>query len=134
MILQKHARSKCEMRPYERSGLLHYVAKLWLTCLYKSDYVVVADPPGFHLLPEDQKVVVILAEQFLSKQTIGNAYVKLPFEFTLDDGRQVFIYQKERKFNSEELLKISRMFTEYYPNNKEKFEISSEMIKELSKN
>lgn len=102
--------------------------------LYKSDYVVVADPPGFHILPEDQKIIVILAEQFLSKQTIGNAYVKLPFEFTLDDGRQVFIYQKERKFTSEELLKISQMFTEYYPSNKEKFEISPEMIKEFSEN
>ncbi|MEP6903079.1 MAG: hypothetical protein ABJA66_15110 [Actinomycetota bacterium] len=102
--------------------------------LYKSDYVVVADPPGFHLLPEDQKIIVILAEQFLSKQTIGNAYVKLPFEFTLDDGRQVFIYQKERKFTSEELLKISQMFNEYYPSNKEKFEISPEMIKEFSEN
>ena len=77
---------------------------------------------------------VILAEQFLNRQTIGNAFVKLPDEFTLDDGRKVFIYRKERKFTSEELLKISQMFTEFYPNNKEKFEISPEMVKEFGEN
>jgi hypothetical protein len=102
--------------------------------IYKADYVVVADPPGYHLLPEDQKVVVVLAEQFLNRQTIGSAYAKLPFESTLDDGRRIFIYRKERKFRADELLNISRMFSEFYPNNKEKFEINPEMIKELSEN
>ena len=33
--MQKPARSKCRMRPYERSGLLHYdyITTYMLTCL-----------------------------------------------------------------------------------------------------
>ena len=102
--------------------------------LYKADYVVVADPPGYHLYPTDQRVIGVLAEQFLGQRSIGGAFSRLPAEFTLEDGRRVFIYQKERKFTAEELLTVSRMFTEFYPDKKAKFEISPEMIKEFSVN
>lgn len=102
--------------------------------LYKADYVVVADPPGFHLQPADQKVVGVIAEKFLKQQNIGRAYTKLPFTFILDDGRQAFIFQKERKNTREELKEISQEFVNYYPERREKFEITEEMLNEYGEN
>ncbi|HEY8562270.1 MAG TPA: hypothetical protein VIL74_17980 [Pyrinomonadaceae bacterium] len=102
--------------------------------LYEADFVVVADPPGYHLRPGDQKIVGVLAEQFIKGQTVGGAFKKLPAEFTLDDASKVFIYQKERKYTADELMSVSRMFTGFYPEQRAKFEISAEMIGKFIEN
>lgn len=101
--------------------------------MLSADYIVVADPYGYHLSPEDQKVISIPAQEILSQKDFGRAYEKLPFEVILDDNRRVFIFHKIRKFKRSELESLSAMFVGFYPQNKEKFAIDT-MIKSLSEN
>lgn len=102
--------------------------------LLTADYVVVAEPYGYHLAPKDQKVIIIPAHEILYKKNFGQAYEKLPFEVILDDNRRVFIFQKSRKFDNRELEKLSIMFARFYPQYKEKFAIDETLIKSLSEN
>lgn len=102
--------------------------------LLSADFIVTADPVGYHLSPKDQKVVTVLADQILNQKNIGQAYEKLPFETVLYDGRRVFLYKKTRKFSREELEKTSEMFLTFYPDNRTMFEINENMIKDLSEN
>lgn len=100
--------------------------------MFEADYVIVTSPPGFHLLPENQKVIGILAEQIVNQHTIGTAYNRLPLDFTLEDSSRVSIYQKKRAFNPEELQGISEIFINFYPEHREKFEFKREMIEKFS--
>ena len=100
--------------------------------LYSADFLVVADPPGYHLDPNDQKVVVLLAERLLKGDGFGAAYERLPFEVGLDDGSNVYIYHRTRRFYQRELTAISDEFTSYYPDKPDKFKITAALLVELT--
>ncbi|MBS1797576.1 MAG: hypothetical protein JSS81_27380 [Acidobacteria bacterium] len=102
--------------------------------MYRADYVVVSDPPGYHLFPEDQRIAIVPAEQLINNQSIGRAFTRLPFEYPLDDGRRAIIYRKDRRFTAEELLTVSWMFVEFYPDRRAQFEITPELLREFSEN
>lgn len=99
-----------------------------------ADYIVIAEPYGYHLSPKDQKVIIIPAHEILYGKNFGQAYEKLPFEVILDDNRRVFIFRKTRNFRRSELEKLSAMFVRFYPQSREKFVIDEKMIKLLSEN
>lgn len=100
--------------------------------IYQADYVVVTDPPGYHLRIQDQQVVVLLARQFLTGASVAHSYTRLPFEVSLGDGRKVSIYKKVRAYSPDDLKAVSDMFVELYPNHREKFEITPEMMAGLT--
>jgi len=96
--------------------------------MYSADLVVVADPVGYHLRPEDQKVVGILAGYILSGTSIGAAYTRLPYEFKLDEGYRVYLYRKNRGFQPDELMQVSDQFVALYPDHSAQFAIDDAML------
>ena len=98
----------------------------------RARYVVLTIPFGYHLAPQDQRVIGVLAEQIVRGQGIGTSYDKLNFEYPLEDGSSAFIYRKDRPLDQAAVKKLSDTFIEFYPNNREKFEISTELIREVS--
>jgi hypothetical protein len=89
-------------------------------------YVIVAEPIQYHLRPEDQRIVGILAEQILYQSGIGLSYKKLPYEFTLDNSVKVSIYDKNKPFKQIDLENLSNLFITYYPDKRDNFKITVE--------
>jgi hypothetical protein len=88
-------------------------------------YVVVADPIQYHLRPEDQRVIGVLASQILTQSHIGAYYLKLSHEVMLGNGAKVYIYQKTKPFHKADLESLSTLFAAYYPERKASFEIAN---------
>jgi len=86
-------------------------------------YVVVAEPVQYHLRPEDQRVIGILAEQMHLKSGIGSSFDALNYEFLLDNNVNVHIYKKMKPFDSDALQQLEYLYVTYYPDKKEIFTI-----------
>lgn len=97
----------------------------------KAQYVVVADPIAYHLAPTDQRVIGILADQLLRGEGIGKAYDRLGYEFSLQGGT-AYIYRKSRAFDPSDLTALSDRFLHFYPDYRKQFEISPELVREVS--
>jgi hypothetical protein len=98
--------------------------------MLQADYLVVTMPANYLQFPDGQRVVWFLSEQITYGENIGKAYKKMPYIFSLEDGRDVSIYRKTREFTENELREISNIFVGFYPNDREKFEITQNMIDE----
>jgi hypothetical protein len=91
---------------------------------FTARYVVVAYPVQYHMRPEDQRVVGILANEVLNRKGIGSSFRKLPYEFTLDKNVKVFIYEKIKRFEKGDIENLEKLFLSYYPDRPDKFTIS----------
>ena len=78
--------------------------------LYRSEYVVVADPVQLHLPPGNQTLVTIPAEEFLAGDTIGAAFERLDDTYMLDNGATIYIYKKTRAITPEEIAEFESKF------------------------
>ncbi|MFB0528002.1 MAG: hypothetical protein ACETVT_03900 [bacterium] len=87
-------------------------------------YVVVAYPIQYHLRPEDQRVVGTLAEFIMDGGNIGTSYKQLPYEFVLDKGVRVYIYEKVRPFKKTDIDLLSELFRKHYPDREYLYEIT----------
>ncbi|MBI2883472.1 MAG: hypothetical protein HYY11_06155 [Candidatus Methylomirabilis oxyfera] len=81
----------------------------------QAKYLVTASPTQYHLRPDDQRVVGVLAREVIEGHGIGAAFQRLPGEFTLDDGVTVRIYAKVRPFEPSDLDALAGEFNGYYP-------------------
>ncbi|MET1249211.1 hypothetical protein ABWW58_10520 [Sporolactobacillus sp. STCC-11] len=81
---------------------------------FLADYVVVTDPVQYHLRPEDQKVIGVLANLF--QQNKENNF-KLVKKFQLDNNVRAKVYEKVHAFNREWINQVSYEFNSSYPNN-----------------
>jgi hypothetical protein len=88
-------------------------------------YVVIADPIQYHLRPEDQRVVGILADEILNQRGIGLSFRALNYNFTLDNNVKAYIFEKITPFRRSDLDQLSRLFLTHYPDKKELFTIDS---------
>jgi hypothetical protein len=95
-------------------------------------YVVLTMPFAYHLPPQDQKVIGVLADQLVKGEGIGKSYERLKYEFKLDDGSSAFIYKKTQPLDPNDLKMLSDQFIEFYPNNREEFELSADLIRQVS--
>jgi hypothetical protein len=98
----------------------------------ESRYVVLTIPFGYHLAPEDQRVIGILANQLVSGEGIGKSYDRLNYEFRLEDGSYAFIYQRTRPLDPLEVKALSDQFVGLYPGQRKRFELSPELIRKVS--
>ena len=96
--------------------------------LLTAKYVVVGDPIQYHLRPQDQRVVGIPAESVLTQRNIGTSFVKLPYEFNLDDGVRAYIYQRTRRFNDSDLDYLSELFKKFYPDREYLYKIDKKAL------
>jgi hypothetical protein len=95
-------------------------------------YVVLTLPFAFHLPPQDQKVIGVLADELVKGEGIGKSYDKLNYEFHLGDGSNAFIYKKTRPLDPNDLIMLSEQFIGFYPNNRAEFELSPDLIRKVS--
>jgi hypothetical protein len=91
-----------------------------------ASYVVVADPPQYHLRPADQRVIGVLARELTAGHGIGTSFQRLPEEFRLDDGVTVSLYAKVRPFEKADLAALTAEFAGYYPDRKSMFTITDD--------
>lgn len=83
--------------------------------LFECDYVVLGDPPLYHLNPEDQRVVVIPTNKILQGDGFGQAFEKLEYSFKLKDGSVIYIYKRVRDVSQEEAQDLAEEFHNLYP-------------------
>jgi hypothetical protein len=83
--------------------------------LFKAKYVVIADPIQYDLGERKQRVIGIPAEAILKKQDMGKSYRKLPYEFTLEGGVKVYIYERIGDYNQADVEFLSNALRKYYP-------------------
>jgi hypothetical protein len=90
---------------------------------FDSRYVIVAVPAQYHLGKQDQKVISIPDERILNKAGIGMNYKKLPESFNLDQDVKVYIYEKEKPPDYQEIEEVLNEFLTYYPDFKTRYSI-----------
>jgi hypothetical protein len=102
------------------------------TQFLKARYVVLTLPFAYHLAPEDQRVIGVLSDHLVKRESIGKSYDKLNYEFRLEDGSTAFIYQKSRPLDPDAVKSLSDEFIDFYPNDRDKFELPPGLIREVS--
>lgn len=78
-------------------------------------YVVLGMPIQYHLAPEHQRVVGILADKIGSGHGVGTAFRRLPERYELDDGVQVWLLERIEPFEEAHLSQLEREFVGHYP-------------------
>ncbi|HWO99652.1 MAG TPA: GtrA family protein [Methylococcus sp.] len=89
----------------------------------QAQYLVIADPTQYHLRPEDQRVIGVLAREVMQGHGIGAAFQRLPGEFKFDKGVMVWIYAKVRPFEKADLEALEAEFNGYDPNKRHLFSV-----------
>lgn len=89
-------------------------------------YVVVADPIQYHLRPDDQRVIGILAREVMEEHGIGRSYQRLPGEFSLSKGVTAWVYSKIHPFERSDLDALAAEFGLYYPDRRNRFIIPTQ--------
>jgi hypothetical protein len=87
-----------------------------------ADYVVIAVPTQYHLWPQDQLVVGLVAQDIRQGRGIGEAFERLPGEFRLDGGVKVSIYQRVMPFEYGAVKALSTKLQNRYPQARSLFE------------
>lgn len=88
-----------------------------------ADFILVPSPAQTHLRPIDQRVIWVLGQQLMDKNSIGAAYTTLPVKFTLDGGVIVNILKRNRPLTPDELQNLSNLFLVFYPSRTDLFQI-----------
>jgi hypothetical protein len=93
--------------------------------ILQAKYLVAASPTQYHLHPDDQRVIGVLARQVIEGRGIGASFQRLPGEFMLDHGVTVWIYAKIRPFERSDLNALEDEFKGYYPGRPHLFSVPS---------
>lgn len=91
------------------------------TTFYDADFVVVAEPIQYHLDKEDQKVIGLLAEEFIKNGKISKKYKKIS-TYNLDENVSVYLYKRIKSFTMEDKVYLRDKFNKYYKSYPELFE------------
>lgn len=83
--------------------------------LFDCDYVVLGNPPQYHLNPKDQMVVVLPTNNILQGVGFGKAFKKLDYSFKLENDSLVYIYKRIRSVSQEEAQELADQFHNLYP-------------------
>mgnify|MGYP000859568291 FL=1 len=70
--------------------------------------MVVSDPTGYHLRPEDQRVIGVPADAIRRGSGIGAAYQRRPETFVLADGSTVALFGRLRDPSPQEVAELQR--------------------------
>ena len=89
--------------------------------LLQADYVVVATPIQYHVRPEDQQVVGLVAQQIIQHAGIGSSFESVPGQFTLMNGVQARIYRRSAPLRREDVRDLSDELIRSYPGMKSLF-------------
>jgi hypothetical protein len=87
----------------------------------KADIVLLATPTQYHVRPDDQRVVGLLARDIGEHRGIGTSFQRLPGEFRLMDDIRVVLYRKVRPLRPEDVKALSDELLQAYPQRKDLF-------------
>ena len=87
----------------------------------EAQWFVVAEPIQYHLRPEDQRVIGILAEDVLAGTGIGACYRKVEPPFHLDGGVTAWIYERKQAPGNGVLREFWGRFAKLYPERRNMF-------------
>jgi hypothetical protein len=73
--------------------------------LMRASYVVVADPPQYHLRPEEQRLVRAAVDAFKKPWELASDFALLPGIYSLEDGAKVRVYHRARTSTLETALR-----------------------------
>lgn len=85
-----------------------------------ADIVLVANPVQYHLSEDSQRVVCLLANEFIENKEIAKNFVELK-TYTLEKGVTVTMYQKTTEYTEEQKQYMRDLFNEYYADYPELF-------------
>lgn len=91
--------------------------------ILEASYLVVASPTQYHLRPEDQRVVGLLAEHIMERKTIGKAYEPIMCDFVLEGGVRVIVFKRIAHVEKEDLDALLKEFQMAYPDRPELFSL-----------
>jgi len=87
-----------------------------------ADYVVLATPTQYHVRPEDQLVVGLVARDIREGRGIGTSFTRLPGVFHLAQGVEVAVYRRVAPPRSDAVRALSEELVRSYPQAKALFE------------
>jgi hypothetical protein len=87
----------------------------------QADYVVVADPVQYHLSPEDQRVVGILADEFINHGRIGEHFEEVS-AYHIDDDITLTVYKRVEEYTDEDRQYLADIYNQYYGDYPELFQ------------
>ncbi len=87
-----------------------------------ADYVVLATPTQYHVRPEDQRVVGLVARDIRSGQGLGRSFARLPGTFVLTQGISVDIYRRTASLPPEAVTALGAELAHAYPDMRSVFE------------
>ncbi|MEW6144157.1 MAG: hypothetical protein AB1598_03960 [Thermodesulfobacteriota bacterium] len=82
---------------------------------FTSSYVIVAEPPQYHLDKKNQRILTIPTEKILGKEGIGTNYKELPESFNLDKDIILHVYEREKPPDYASIRSTLNDFLAYYP-------------------
>jgi hypothetical protein len=89
--------------------------------MLKANYVVLATPTQYHVRPEDQQVVGIIARDVREGRGIGESFKRLPMEFKLTQGVKVTVYRRVAPLRSNAVKALGEELARSYPQAKNFF-------------
>ncbi len=78
-----------------------------------ADYLLVTDPPQYHLLEDGQRTVVLLDEEFLNGGPLAEHFRQIK-SYQLDDGVTVYLLERISPYEEEDIRYLQEMFDRYY--------------------
>ena len=87
-----------------------------------ADYVVLATPTQYHVRPEDQQVVGLIARDIRERRGIGASFEALPHQFTLMRGVRVQVFRRLAPTRDDDARALGDELTRSYPDLKSLFD------------
>ncbi|MBY0280378.1 hypothetical protein K2Z84_34020 [Candidatus Binatia bacterium] len=76
--------------------------------LAQAGLIVLSDPTGYHLRPDDQRVIGVPADAVRSGRGVGAAFLRRPESFVLESGAVVSLYVRRRDPTAVEIAQLQR--------------------------
>jgi hypothetical protein len=86
-----------------------------------ADYVVLATPDQYHVKPQDQQVVGLIAKQIRDRTGLGASFEPIAGEFELMNGVHAQIYRRVEPLRYEDVQALSDELARSYPARKNFF-------------
>ena len=90
---------------------------------FTSRYVIVAEPPQYHLNKKNQQIITLPSEKILKKEGIGLNYKELPESFDLDKNIILHVYEREKPPDYASIRSTLNDFLTYYPRMADRYDV-----------
>jgi hypothetical protein len=90
---------------------------------FTSRYVIIAEPPQYHLNKKNQHIITIPSEKILGKDGVGLNYKELPESFALDKNIKLRMYERAKPPDYASIRSTLNDFLAYYPEMADRYNV-----------